>query len=255
MKRTGASKSSTGAEPMSWRAATGLAVAVLVSAAAAPARSQSQGERIGSLEQRMGAVEQKLDNQALLEMSHQLDALSAEIRALRGELEATQHDLDAARRQQRDQYVDLDARLRTAETAMTAAQATTPAAGPDAEYQAAFNLLKEGRYDEAAAAFKAFLGQHREHELAANAQYWLGEVYYVKRAFPAALAAFETVLTQFPASRKLPDALLKAGYCHYELGNYGLARRALARVTQEFPDATAAAGAAERLKRMAAEGH
>lgn len=237
------------------RAGSGcLAAAVLAALVATPAIAQSQGARIGTLEERMAVVEQKLDNQALLEMSRQLDALNAEVRTLRGELEKLQHKLDAARRQQRDQYVDLDARLRTAEAAVVAAQATTPAAGPDAEYQAAFNLLKESRYDEAAAEFMAFLTQHREHELASNAQYWLGEVHYVKRDFPAALSAFERVLTGFPGARKLPDALLKAGYCHYELGHYDLARTALARVTQEFPETTAAVEAAERLKRMTAEG-
>ncbi len=232
----------------------GLAAAVLAALVATPAVAQSQGERIGTLEERMAVVEQKLDNQALLEMSRQLDALSAEVRRLRGELEKLQHELDAARRQQRDQYVDLDGRLRAVETAVAAAQATTPAAGPEAEYQAAFKLLKEGRYDEAAAAFAAFLKENRGHELASNAQYWLGEVHYVKRDYPAALSAFEGVLTGFPGARKLPDALLKAGYCHYELGRFDLARTALARVTQEFPETTAAVEAAERLKRMTAEG-
>ena len=232
----------------------GLAAAVLAALAATPAIAQSQGERIGVLEQRMGVVEQKLDNQALLEMSRQIDALSAEVRTLRGELEKLQHDLEASRRQQRDQYVDLDTRLRAAEAALATAQSTTPAAGPEAEYQAAFNLLKESRYDEAASAFTAFLAQHRDHELASNAQYWLGEARYVKRDFQAALAAFEGMLTGFPAARKQPDALLKAGYCHYELGHFDLARTALGRVTQEFPETTAAAEAAERLKRMTAEG-
>ena len=254
MRRTAASRSSTGIERMLKGSAT-IAIAVLAAAAAMPALAQSQGERIGALEQRMGAVEQKLDNQALLEMSRQLDALTAEVRALRGELEKIQHDLDAARRQQRDQYVDLDGRLRAAEATLAAAQATAPAAGPDAEYQAAFNLLKESRYDEAAAAFQAFLAQHRDHELASNAQYWLGEVHYVKRDFAAALADFEAVLTKYPAARKLPDALLKAGYCHYELGHFDLARTALARVTKEFPESSAAGEASERLKRLAAEGH
>ncbi len=253
-KKTAASRSFTGAERMRRRATIGLVAAVLALTWASAANAQSQGERIGTLEQRMGIVEQKLENQALLEMSRQLDALGTEIRNLRGELEKLQHELDAARRQQRDQYLDLDARLRALETATAAAQESGSAAGPDAEYQAAFNLLKEGRYDEAASAFTAFLAQHRDHELAANAQYWLGEVHYVKREFAPALAAFEAVLTRYPDARKLPDALLKAGYCHYELANYGLARKALTRVTQEFPDSTAAAGAAERLKRMAAEG-
>lgn len=232
----------------------GLAAAVLAAFVATPVHAQSQGERIGALELRMGLVEQKLDNQALLEMSRQLDALSAEIRTLRGELEKLGHELEAARRQQRDQYLDLDTRLRKAEASLAAGQATAPAAGPDAEYQAAFNLLKESRYDEAGAAFTAFLTQHREHELASNAQYWLGEAHYVKREFAAALAAFERVLTGFPNARKLPDALLKAGYCHYELGRYDLARTALARVLQEFPESTAAVEATERLKRMTADG-
>ena len=253
-KKTAASRSFTGAERMRRRAPIGLVAALLALTWAGVANAQSQGERIGSLEQRMSIVEQKLENQALLEMSRQLDALSAEIRNLRGELEKLQHELDATRRQQRDQYLDLDARLRALETATAAAQESGSAAGPDAEYQAAFNLLKEGRYDEAASAFTAFLTQHRDHELASNAQYWLGEARYVKRDFPAALAAFEGVLTGFPAARKQPDALLKAGYCHYELGHYDLARTALARVTQEFPETTAAVEAAERLKRMTAEG-
>lgn len=254
MKRTGASRLSTGIKRLRRAASAGLAAAVVSALAGTPAIAQSQGERIGALEQRMGVVEQKLDNQALLEMSRQLDALSAEVRALRGELEKLQHDLDASRRQQRDQYVDLDTRLRTAEGTLAAAEAATPAAGPDAEYQAAFNLLKESRYDEAAAAFSAFLAQHRDHELASNAQYWLGEVYYVKRDFPAALSAFESVLTGFAGARKSPDALLKAGYCHYELGHFDLARTALTRVTKDYPESSAAAEAAERLKRMTAEG-
>ena len=254
-RRTGASRSSTGIERMRRAASVGLVAAALAALAAAPAIAQSQGERIGALEQRMGVVEQKLDNQALLEMARQLDALSAEVRTLRGELETLQHDLDASRRQQRDQYVDLDTRLRTAETALAAAQSAAPAAGPEAEYQSAFNLLKEGRYDEAAAGFSAFLAQHRDHGLASNAQYWLGEVNYVKRDFPAALSAFEGVLTGFPGARKSPDALLKAGYCHYELGHFDLARSAPARGTKDYPDSTAAVEASERLKRMTAEGH
>jgi len=231
-----------------------IAAVMMAALAATAADAQSQGERIGALEQRMGAVEQKLDNQGLLEMSRQLDALEAELRRLRGEIESLQHDLDTSRRQQRDQYVDLDTRLRAAETALAAAQASAPPAGPEAEYQAAFTLLKEGHYDEAAAAFRKFLAEHRDHELASNAQYWLGEVYYVKRDYPAALSAFESVLTGFQGARKSPDALLKAGYCHYELGHFDLARTALTRVTKDFPESSAAVEAADRLKRMTAEG-
>ena len=217
--------------------------------------AQSRGERLDTLEQRVGIVEQKLDNQGLIEMARQLDALEIEVRNLRGELERLQHEQDAIRRQQRDQYVDLDTRLGAAEALLAAVPAQVPADSPEAAYQAAFAQLKEGRYDEAAAGFKDFVARYRDHELASNAQYWLGEAHYVKREYPQALAAFEGVLSTYSGARKAPDALLKAGYCHYELKRYDLARVALARVVQDFSDTTAAGEAATRLERMSAEGH
>ena len=255
MPGTGASKSSTGTEPVWRQRITQAAVVALAAILALSAGAQSKGERLDLLEQRMAAVEQKLESQGLIEMARQLDALEVEVRRLRGELERLQHELEAARGQQRDQYVDLDGRLRAVETALAAAAAATPAAGPEASYQAAFNLLKEGHYDEAAAGFKVFLDKHRDHELASNAQYWLGEVYYVKREYPAALAAFEAVLSGFSGARKAPDALLKVGYCQYELERYDQARASLEHLVKDYPESTAAAEAAPRLERLRAEGH
>ena len=167
---------------------------------------------------------------------------------------AMQHELERVRTQQRDQYMDIDTRLRAAEAALTAAQATTAPGSPEAEYQAAFNLLKDGRYEEAETALREFAAKYPQHELAANAVYWLGEAHYVQRDYPAALAAFESVLRDYPGTRKSPDALLKAGYCQYELRRYGDARTLLTRVVQEFPDTQAAADARARLERLPAEG-
>ncbi len=251
MRRTGASRSSTAGERMKgWRAA----LALLAATAAISAGAQSRGERIETLEARMQAVERQLESQALVEMSRQLEAQVAELRRLRGEVESLQHELERSRGQQRDQYVDLDTRLRAAETALAAAQAGVPAGGPEAEYQAAFNLLKDGKYPEASAALRDFVARHRDHDLASNALYWLGEAQYVQRDFPGALAAFDGVLRDYPGARKAPDALLKAGYCQYELKRYDAARASLSRLAQEFPDSPAAAEAANRLARMKSEG-
>ncbi|MGQ0428920.1 MAG: tol-pal system protein YbgF [Gammaproteobacteria bacterium] len=230
-----------------------VALALAAAAAAAPAAAQSRGERIESLEARMQAVERQLESQALMEMARQLEAQDAELRRLRGEVERLQHELERSRGQQRDQYVDLDTRLRAAEAALVAAQAGVPAGGPEAEYLAAFNLLKDGKYPDAAAALRAFVTQHRDHDLASNALYWLGEAHYVQRDFAAALAAFDGVLKDYPGARKTPDALLKAGYCRYELKRYDAARATLARLVQEFPETPAAAEATTRLERMKSE--
>ncbi len=221
---------------------------------AGPALAQSKNERLDALEARMGGVERQLANQGLLEMSRQIDALTEELRRLRGEFDQLQHEVERARAQQRDQYLDLDTRLRAAEAALTAAQATTAPGSPEAEYQAAFNLLKDRRNEEAEGALREFATKYPQHELASNAVYWLGEAHYVQRDYPAALAAFESVLRDYPGTRKSPDALLKAGYCQYELKRFGNARALLTRVVEDYPDTQAAADARERLQRLPAEG-
>jgi len=254
MTRIVASSWSTAAEARTLRPAWSVAAGLLAYAIALPAFAQSKNDRLDMLEERMSAVERQFQNQGLLEMSRQIEALTAELRRLRGEFEQVQHELDRSRTQQRDQYVDLDTRLRAAEATLTSAQAAVTPGSPEAEYQAAFNLLKEGKYDEAAAALRDFLAKHPQHELASNATYWLGEAHYVRRDYPAALAAFEGMLRDYPGARKAPDALLKSGYCQYELKRYAPARATLTRLVQEFPGTPAAAEAATRLERLGAEG-
>jgi tol-pal system protein YbgF len=198
----------------------------------------------------MDGVERQLANQGLLEMTRQIEALSAQVRQLRGDIEELQHGIEQARAQQRDQYVDLDTRLRAAEAALAAAQSAVPGGGPEAEYQAAFSLLKDGKYPEASTALQDFLGKYPQHELAPNAMYWLGEAHYVQRDYAGALAAFEGLLAQYPGNRKSADALLKVGYCQAELKRPGAARTALARVIEEYPDTPAATEARARLDRL-----
>ncbi len=93
-----------------------------------------------------------------------------------------------------------------------------------------------------------------DSELADNAQYWLAESHYVTKKFEQALGEFETVIEKYPRSRKVPDALLKMGYCNYELKQWGAARDSLKRVQAEYPETTAARLAGQRLQRMDEEG-
>jgi len=77
----------------------------------------------------------------------------------------------------------------------------------------------------------------------------------VTRQFGDALVEFEKVVAEFPRSQKIPDALLKIGFCNYELGQWTNARTALSRVTSEYTDKTAARLAEQRLAQMEREGH
>ena len=131
-------------------------------------------------------------------------------------------------------------------------QSTDPAA-ERAAYDAAFEALKNGQYAEAARRFQSFLSQYPGGEYAPNAQYWLGESYYVTQNYQIALDAFERLLSQFPSSNKAPDALLKVGYSHYELRNWSQAEDTLNRVIQAYPDSTVARLAQGRLRALRLE--
>jgi len=124
-----------------------------------------------------------------------------------------------------------------------------------AEYDQAFQSLKDLRYADAAENFQTFLARYPQSEYAGNAQYWLGESYYVTRNYDIALDSFEDLLKKYPQSSKIPDALLKIGYAHYELKQWDQARAALEQVKQQFPDTTLARLADNRLRSMRMEGH
>ena len=136
-----------------------------------------------------------------------------------------------------------------------AGDSAAPALDDKAAYQAAFDLLKDAQYDRAIAAFQKFLVSFPDSQLADNAQYWLGEAYYVNRSFAEAQHAFQGVVDKYPQSRKRPDALLKIGYCEYELKQWDLAKGTLSQVTAQFADTPAGHLAQQRLDKMAAEQH
>jgi tol-pal system protein YbgF len=114
--------------------------------------------------------------------------------------------------------------------------------------------LKQGRYDQAAIALQQFMIAFPASNLSDNAQYWLAETHYVTQKYKKALPEFQMVLDRYPDSRKIPDALLKIGYCNYELKRYDASREALSAVVASYPETTAARLASQRLDRIRSEG-
>ena len=133
------------------------------------------------------------------------------------------------------------------------AAGSEPGAGVDpfAEqqaYQDAFELLKAGRYEDAAGAFHRFIARYPAGSYADNAQYWLGETYYITRDFESAVREFERLIGTYPNSGKLTHAMLKIGYAHDELGNRAEAEGALDALVSRFPQSAAAGLARKRLQ-------
>jgi len=141
-----------------------------------------------------------------------------------------------------------------AESSFTPGVSEGDKAQEQAEYDRAYELLKQRRYDEASTAFEAVLARYPGGSYADNAQYWLAEASYVRRDFDRAGAGFERVIQQYPTSPKVPGALLKIGYIQYEQKQFAKARDSLTRLTNEYPETTEARLAANRLDKMRQEG-
>ena len=124
----------------------------------------------------------------------------------------------------------------------------------DERYRAAFEMLRQGKYNDARHALRTFLIQYPDSDKADNAQYWLAEAGYVTKDFDTALGDFSSLIDHYPQSPKVADAMLKSGYILYESQRYGEARNQLKQLLKEHADTTAAQLAQKQLDRMDREG-
>ena len=108
------------------------------------------------------------------------------------------------------------------------------------EYQAALAEVEARRWESALAALEQFARAHPDHPYADNAIYWQGEVLYARRDYRRALAVLEALVTRYPGGNKVPDALLRIGFCLQRLGDPDRARATFRQVREQFPDSVAA---------------
>ncbi|MBO0346908.1 tol-pal system protein YbgF [Roseibium sp. CAU 1637] len=111
---------------------------------------------------------------------------------------------------------------------------------PRSDYDKAYSLAVNGDYAAAADAFQSFMALYPEHELAGNAQFWLGESLLAQRDFREAADAFLEAYTNYPQSDKRSDSLLKLGMSLNGLGEGEAACATYSELLAKFPSAAPA---------------
>jgi tol-pal system protein YbgF len=114
-----------------------------------------------------------------------------------------------------------------------------PSGTPQEQYNYAFGLLRQADYPAAETALRSFVQRYPNDPLAGNAQYWLGETFYVRKDYSNAAATFAEGYKKYPQSGKGADNLLKLGM---SLGNLGQKKEACLSLNQlghDFPSASA----------------
>jgi tol-pal system protein YbgF len=107
---------------------------------------------------------------------------------------------------------------------------------PQQLYEQAYGSLLQKDYGAAENGFEDFLRRHPNHQLAGNAQYWLGETFYVRGQYRAAAAAFLKGYQTYARSPKAPECLLKLAMSLSRLGQKDAACSSYSELATKYPN-------------------
>ena len=193
------------------------------------------------------------------------------VQNVQGSVEQSGFRLDRLTQQLTQTQRDIETlRLQAASAAAAQASAGTPPAGgsmsevnveatpvrgenPLDVYNAAFRDYQNGNFDLAIEGFREFLSQNASSELADNASYWVGESLFSQKKYREAIQQFDTVVTRFPRSDKVPGSLLKKGYAYISINEKAQGIVQLQYVLHEHPRSQEAGLARQKLKQLGVE--
>ena len=175
---------------------------------------------------------------SMTEFYFQLQTLQQEVQTLRGLVEEQSYQLKKLKQQRLDDYLDLDRRVsglsqatsgsfakpaasgssntgtpNTASQPSSAAPAQSSGGSAEDElslYRSGIDaVLKQRDYDKGIESFDAYLRDYPSGVYAANAKYWLGQVYLQREDLDSAQQWFNTLVQEHPNHQKTPEAKFK----------------------------------------------
>jgi tol-pal system protein YbgF len=147
----------------------------------------------------------------------------------------------------------MDAQLSNAEAAANNEQPNV--AEEQQIYQTAYKLIKAKKYNEAALTLQKMLKRYPSGQFAANAHYWLGELYGLMNKNDQAVTEFSLIVKNYPESPKIADAQLKLGLIYATQSKWSDAKSAFKKVINNYPGTASAHLATEQLKQIKQAGH
>ena len=223
-------------------------LAIAAPAHAQEATQRMLMNRIDHLEQQINNMQRGGDNDddtpvtvsaggGTAQLGVRLSSLEEQMRQLQGQVEQSNYQSRQAQEQITKMQQDVDFRFRDLEQRAQAPVATAPApvnqaiapnpageplpaptaatepvkaaSGPNDQYNQAFRLLNQSKYEESYASFKKFVTDYPKDPLVGNAYYWMGESFYVRRDYTNAADHFRQGFEAMPKGPKAGDNLLK----------------------------------------------
>ncbi|GAB1264333.1 tol-pal system protein YbgF [Aurantivibrio infirmus] len=213
------------------------------------------------------------DANALAELYFQVQQLQQEVQMLRGLVEEQGYTLNKLKQQHLDDYIDLDRRLSggtptlnsdadsggqaggisssSNNTVSSSSRNGVPSSSQAApqynenervSYEQALDMaLNKKDYKNAIAALNELLIAYPNGQYAANAHYWLGELYVVDGKPQQARQWFSDLVTKFPNHSKTPDGKYKLGKIYFDMGDKAQAKILMTEVSKSGSDSASLA--------------
>src|SRR5467141_607400 len=229
-------------------------------------------DNVNKLASTMGSLQKSVqDVQA--NSGARLDTMSTQVQGLSDNLEEIKSRLGKLNQQ----LVDLQNTVQSLDAKISGAAAPVPATGlatptsstgatkpassgssavppgaPSADtlYSNGLRDITTGKYDLARSEFEDYLKYYSDTDLASNAQFYLGEIFYKQKQYVDAVAAYDKVLTNYPKSFKLGPARLRKGMALIELGQKTAGVRELRDVVKRYPGSDEDRLARAKLKEL-----
>ena len=115
-------------------------------------------------------------------------------------------------------------------------------------YKAGLDAVNDKKTKEAKDKFKQYLKEAPDGPLANNAQFWIGESYYVEGNYERAILEYDEVLNKYPDGGKVPAAMLKQAMAFEKIKNLKTSQALFKKLVKKFPDSDEAKVAKKKIK-------
>ncbi|HJY87664.1 MAG TPA: tol-pal system protein YbgF [Candidatus Acidoferrales bacterium] len=220
---------------------------------------EQSSDSVNKLSSTMGSM-QKAMQDVQANSGTRLDTMATQVQGLADNLE----EVKARLAKLNQQLADMQGTMQSLDSKISGG---TPAANPapgggsggpgpapsaDVLYSNGLRDFTGGKYDLARQEFLDYLRYYPNTDLASNAQFYLGEIYYAQRQYKEAIGEYDKVITNFPKSFKLATAHFKKGMALQELGQKASAIREYREVVQRFPGTDEERRARAKLRELGA---
>ena len=144
---------------------------------------------------------------------------------------------DTATKETSQQTVSIDTTASIVTEEFRAEEKILPNESPKKQYEFATSFLKVGDYSTAERAFREFVINNPEHNLAGNAQYWYAETFRIRQLYTDAASAYLEGYQKYPKGEKAPINLLKLGISMVQIGEKDQGCKMINGVEKQYPKA------------------